>query len=107
MSDKLRQLKLEMIAVYGDVCWLNYDITKHNPITFHHILEVRNGGKDLWENGALITENAHKYLNFLDYEYHKIYEELNYNFKELNRTYAPPTDNYYEEIGKVLRKVKR
>lgn len=106
MGDKLRKLKEEMILVYGLNCWMNelWIPNKKDILTFHHILEKRNGGKVVWENGALLSINSHDYLNYLDVRYHKLYNELNGLFQELNRTYAPPTNDYYEEINHILRR---
>lgn len=86
--------------------WLDYVMTRDNPYTFHHIKEKRNGGKLEVRNGAIITNDAHIYLNHLDYNYHRIYQELNYMFKCLNRTMKPPTEEYYEEIHHILKKVR-
>ena len=86
--------------------WMDYVMTKNNPYTFHHIKEKRNGGKLEVSNGAIITKHAHIYLNHLDVNYHRIYNELNYMFKQLNMSYKPPTDEYYEEIHHILRKVR-
>lgn len=106
MSNKVAKLKQEMIKVYGLKCWLNelWIPNKKDILTYHHILEVRNGGKVEWENGALLSLYRHNYLNYLDRYYHQVYEELNYLFYELNRTYAPPTKEYYEEVKRVLKK---
>lgn len=107
MSDKLRRLKEEMIEIYGNYCWMNelWIPNKRNIITFHHIIERRNGGKDIWENGALLSNKSHQYLNFIDSNYHKIYKELNGMFYDLNRTYEPPTEEYYKEIKRILRRI--
>lgn len=106
MGDKLRRLKEEMILVYGLKCWMNelWVPSKKDILTFHHILERRNGGRDLWENGALLGLSSHQYLNYLDYYYPKIYKELNGLFYDLNKTYKPPTKEYYDEINLILRK---
>lgn len=103
---KVSKLKQEMIEVYGNHCWMNelWIPRRKNILTFHHIIEKRNGGKAIWENGALISLHSHEYLNYLDEEYNKIYRELNGLFYELNRTYAPPTEDYYEEVKMVLRR---
>lgn len=108
MSDKLKRLKEEMILIYGLRCWLNelWIPNKKDIITYHHILEKRNGGKAILENGALLARSSHDYLNYLDTDYHKIYNELNELFYYLNRTYKPPTEEYYDEVHKVLKKVK-
>ena len=98
----------ELIKIYqpNGIDWLNYEWAKDNPYTFHHIKEKRNGGKLEVNNGAILTKNAHIYLNYLDYNYHRIYNELNYMFKMLNRTYKPPTKEYFDEIDHILKKVR-
>lgn len=107
MSSKVARLRQEMIQVYGLKCWLveTWFPKKGDFMTYHHILERRNGGLVTWENGALLGCSSHNYLNMLDYNYHNIYEELNGLFHELNKTYAPPTESYYDEVQRVLRKV--
>lgn len=109
MSDRLKELKREMILCYGLKCWLNelWIPQKRDMITYHHILERRNNGHTTWENGALLGRSSHDYLNFLDNQYHNIYKELNGAFIDLNRTYAPPTEDYYDEIEHILRKVNK
>ena len=109
MSDYIKRLKLEMIETYGMNCWLNENWVwrRNNLLTLHHIKELRRNGKTTWENSALLSVTSHYYLNHLDIEYHKIYKELNEMFKELNRTYAPPTKEYYEEIDNILKRVRK
>lgn len=104
----MKEVLAKMIQIYQPrgIDWMDYRMTKSNPYTFHHIKEKRNGGKYEIRNGAIITKNAHIYLNHLDTYYHKIYMELNYMFKQLNMTMKPPTADYYEEINHILRKVK-
>lgn len=104
MDDTLKAL----IRIYqpNGTDWLNCKLSKKNPYTYHHILEVRNGGKRTIINGAILTANAHHFLNVVDLKEHRLYDELNYIFKELNRTGKPPTEDYYEEVNKILVKVK-
>ena len=106
MGDKISKLKQEMIEVYGLKCWLNelWIPKRGNLITYHHIIEKRNGGKAIWKNGALLGRTSHDFLNKIDYTNHKIYNELNWLFFELNRTLMPPTEEYYEEVKRVLKK---
>lgn len=104
----MKKVLVEMLEIYkpNGRDWMDYTLKKNNPYTYHHIVEKRNGGQCTVSNGAIITKNAHIYLNHLDVMYHRIYNELNYMFKQLNMTYQPPTDDYYEEINHILRKVK-
>lgn len=98
MSDYIKRLREEMIQVYGMNCWLDEEWIwkRNNLLTLHHIRELRNGGKTCWNNSALLSRTSHIYLNYLDGA-----------FKDLNITHKPPTDDYYEEINGILRKVKR
>lgn len=86
--------------------WLNYKIVKPGDLTFHHIKERRNGGKRVISNGAILVRRSHEYLNYLDYCHHKYYKDLNELFKWLNMTMKPPTDEYYEEVDYILKKVR-
>lgn len=101
-------IRKAMVKVYGDHCWMDqtWPHKDGKKLSLHHIVEARHGGLLLWENVALLSRKQHDYLNILDKDYHRIYNELNGMFTELNRTYAPPTEEYYEELEHVLAKVK-
>lgn len=105
----MKQVLIDMIQIYkpNGIDWMNVGLTKKNPYTFHHIKEVRNGGLYKMENGAILTINAHEYLNYLDRYLKDYYKELNNLFLYLNRTTNPPTDDYFKEINKVLIKSRR
>ena len=101
-TGKVRDIRSRMLEIYGESCWMGYTIDKKNPFTFHHIFEQRKGGKDLIDNGALLSLHAHHDLNQLDVHKRNIYNELNLLFTALNETKAPPTVEYYKEVNKVL-----
>ncbi len=86
--------------------WMNYKIVNPADLTFHHIKEKRNGGARVLNNGAILIRRSHDYLNYLDYCYHRYYKDLNELFHILNMTMAPPTEDYYEEVDYILRKIK-
>lgn len=104
----MKKILVKMLEIYqpNGRDWMNYVMTRDNPYTYHHIKERRKGGRTTIYNGAIITKHAHIYLNYLDLNYHKIYNELNEMFKYLNTTYQPPTEEYYEEIEHILKKVR-
>ena len=104
MGDKLRRLKQEMILVYGNVCWLS--LLEDNRLTGHHIIPKRDLGVTEWWNIALLSNDSHIYFNYLERIVPGIAHELNGLFYELNRTYAPPTIDYEEEVKRVLKKVR-
>ncbi len=104
MSDRLKELKKEMILVYGLKCWLCG--LEDKRLTGHHIVPVRDHGKTTWDNIALLSRKQHDLFNMIELYNPKIAKDLNGLFKELNMTMAPPQDDYYEEVHKVLRKVR-
>ena len=93
-----------MCEIYGELCWMEGIISKRNPLTFHHIQKKCDGGKRIISNGAVLSKQEHDYLNQLELRQRKLYVELNWLFQELNRTYAPPTKEYYEELHHLLSK---
>ena len=103
----IQMLEIYKPELWDNHCWLDYKLTRENPYTFHHIVEKRNGGARIITNGAILTLEAHRYLNFLDYKHHNVYKDLNCLFYDLNRTYAPPTEAYYDEVHNILKRVRR
>lgn len=106
----MKEPMITMLKIYKPlelgVDWMDYKIVRTSDLTFHHIKEARNGGKRVLENGAILVKASHQYLNYLDRYYHKHYNDLNYLFKQLNMTMQPPTQDYYDEVHHVLKKVK-
>lgn len=106
MSQTVTEIKHKMIEIYGDNCWMGYKVSRKNQYTFHHIKEKRNGGKEVIENGALLTREAHDDLNILEFEKRILYKKLNELFTMLNKTQAPPTKEYWSELYGVLEEAK-
>lgn len=103
MSKEILRLKKEMILVYGTRCWLS--LLKENRLTAHHIIPVRDGGKTEWNNIALLSNDSHIYFNQIEKYAPNVAHELNCLFFELNKTYAPPTLDYEEEVRHILKKI--
>lgn len=99
----------EMLKIYQtkDYDWLGYEINKKNKLTRHHIFKKVYGGVDNITNYALLVEKSHELLHKLEKTNHKSYLELNQLFKELNDSLMPPTEEYYQKVEKVLKKVKK
>lgn len=95
----------KMIEIYKPEVfdWMSYTITKKNILTFHHIDEVRNGGENSINNGALLTKKAHRVFNILCDRNYLIYEEWNELFKEINKSLQPPSE-YYMDCSRTLKK---
>ena len=93
-----------MIDVYepGEEDWMGFKLATFNPYTFHHIRERRAGGKEELENGAILTDFGHKFLNYLDTHYHDVYEQYQTIFRRINKSKGPIDDDLREDIYGML-----
>ena len=82
--------------------WLNYRVTRQNPVTFHHIVKRENGGKFDLDNGALLTMTGHQYLHIIECKEIKIYYMLNKMFEIINKQRHNPTQEQREIIEYLL-----
>lgn len=89
----MKEVTKELIRIYKplDLDWLNYRVTRQNPLTYHHIIKRENGGLFTLENGALLSQTGHRYLHIIEYKEIKIYEMLNKMFEIINRQKHAPT----------------
>ena len=64
----MKEVTKLMIKLYKplDLDWMNYRVTRQNPITFHHIIKKEHGGSYDLSNGALLTETGHRYLHIIE-----------------------------------------
>ena len=106
-TGKVREIRNRMLEIFGENCWMGYTLDRKNPFTFHHIFEQRKGGKDLIDNGAILTSHAHQDLNQLDMHHKVLYRELNLLFTALNETKTPPTVEYYKEVNEILKRADK
>lgn len=97
-----------MLRIYqtNDVDWMGYKICKNCKITRHHIWKKVYGGDNNISNYALLIEKSHELLHKLEQTDHEAYLELNALFRELNESMAPPTEEYYEKVNKILKRTK-
>ena len=108
-KNRLKQeLREDMLLMYGLVCWGDelWTPNSKNMITMHHINPVRNNGKLTWDNIALLSLYFHEYFNRIENVDKKLAHELNDLFIELNRTYAPPTDQHYNDVDFLTNKAE-
>lgn len=98
---------IELIEIFqpDGIDWMGYEQIGSNFYSYHHIKEVRNGGKTTINNGAILTRDSHFDLNYYDNRVNHIYQQLNKLFKMLNNTKKPPTEEYFEELDYILKKV--
>ena len=100
----MKQVTKEMIKIYKplDLDWMNYRVTRQNPITFHHIVKKEHGGLYTFDNGALLTETGHRYLHIIEYKEAKIFDMLNKMFEIINRQQHAPTQEQREIVEYLL-----
>lgn len=72
-----------MIYNYGNECWLK----GKGKLTYHHIVPVRDGGKNTLDNGALLSDEMHDKFNKLEMMYPQLAEEINMYLKEYKGNY--------------------
>lgn len=94
----------EMIEIYGTngVDWMGFQLSRHNPYTFHHIKEKCNRGKCEINNGAILTKNAHRLLNILEKNYPDAYRDYQILFNRINESKKPISDDLWEDIYGML-----
>ncbi len=103
MGENNRNLK-KLIKIYkpDGYDWMNFALTRRNPYTFHHILSRSDGGKDLVENGAILTRRAHDLLHLLEFVCPEAYNDLQIVFDKINKSYKPLTEDIIYEIDTIL-----
>lgn len=98
-----------MMRIYNtyEVDWMGDPIKSPSDLTRHHIVKQEDGGENNISNYALLTRNSHALVNFLEEHYPQAYEELNRLFLALNRSVKPPTEEYYEKVRRIVKRVKK
>lgn len=91
MIDK--EVLYEMFDIYGKptIDWMGFIVLDDDIITYHHIIEKRNGGKEAVTNGALLTSRAHLILHRLEKYNPDLYDEYQYFFQIINNMKCEPT----------------
>ena len=99
----------EMINIYQtfDIDWMGDRINSLSDLTRHHIVKKQYDGVDDISNYALLTTYSHHLIHFLEDKYNKEYKYINELFLELNDSKKPPTEEYFNNILSVLKRVKK
>lgn len=82
--------------------WMNFKITEENPLTFHHIKKVAQGGEETLDNGAPLTKYAQEYLHLIETCSFKLYRRINRVLAEINAQGFAPTPNQEKRIELLL-----
>lgn len=74
----LRQMNIE---IYGPICMAGYKVSRYNPLTMHHIIALKDGGKSIFENSSNISNLAHSGIHVVsDDNYRKAQQIIDYLF---------------------------
>jgi hypothetical protein len=95
-----------MLKIYKPISgldWLNYKIVRADALTYHHIKKRADGGKRSIENGAILTQIAHRYLNLIEYQDIDKYNAINKVFQIVNDQKCEPTIGQREVIECLLQ----
>lgn len=94
----------ELIEIYkpGDIDWMGFHKPSKQNFTYHHIVEKRNGGEKTLENGAILTQKSHRLLNDIDEKAHEYYDYINHEFRLLNDSKMPPSEDYYTNMARLV-----
>lgn len=96
----------KMLKIYKtiDRDWLGFKINKKDILTRHHIIKKVHWEINDISNYAILTEQSHQLLHKIENENLSLYNELNRLFMKLNQSQQPVTEEYYEEVSKVLKR---
>jgi hypothetical protein len=100
----MKEVTRELIRIYKpmDLDWMNYRITRQNPLSYHHIIKKEHGGGYTLDNGALLTTTGHQYLHIIECKELKLYEMLNKMFEIINKQRHAPTEEQRQIIEYLL-----
>ena len=100
---------LEMMNIYNTFAldWMGDIIKKPTDLTRHHITKKQYKGENSINNYALLTENSHHLIHYLEINYNKEYNLINKLLLELNKSKKEPTEEYYLQMNSILKSVKK
>ena len=94
-----------MINIYNlkNIDFMGYTVSKDNPYTFHHLIKRCHGGKEIIENGAILTKNAHEYLHLIETRDLEIYQYINNVLMQINEQNFEPLQRQILAIDYLLK----
>lgn len=98
-----------MVRIYEltDTCFMGFPLTKESRFTFHHCIKKEHGGSNSIDNGAVLTNDAHQLLNYIEMNYYEIYYQINNKLIEISKGKQHPTKEQLHDIKNLIRDYKR
>ena len=100
---------LQMMNIYNtfSLDWMGDEIKTPSDLTRHHIKKKQYDGENSINNYALLTTNSHHLIHYLEVNYNKEYNLINKLLLELNQSGKEPTEEYFSEMNKILKIVRK
>lgn len=101
----MKSITKEMLKIYVPVSnldWLNYSII-NKDLTYHHIIKKCDGGKESFDNGAILMAIGHQYLHLIEHIDIDTYICINKIFLIINKQQCEPTKDQREILEYILR----
>jgi hypothetical protein len=92
---------LIMVYKMQDIDWLGYKLNE--SFTYHHLIKKCDGGKRIFNNGAVLYETSHSYLHRIEYYDFEKYVYINNILKEVNNQRYMTTIEQLIKIDYVLK----
>ncbi len=105
MKDK--KVMQELIRLFNPkIDWMGFIITPKNYISYHHIDEKRNGGKETVDNGAILSRTSHMLLHKIEHFNKDLYLKWQLLFIDINLTRKPLTEDTLQRICELTLETK-
>lgn len=103
----MREETKMLVGFYGiedGLDWLNFPIIRPKELQFHHIKKKENGGTFEFNNGAILTPNAHRFLHIIERYDKDIYNKITKLFKLYVLQKNPPTIEQRKLMQELLNR---
>lgn len=105
MKDK--KVMQELIRLFNPkIDWMGFIITPKNYISYHHIDEKRNGGKETVDNGAILSRTSYMLLHKIEHFNKDLYLKWQLLFIDINLTRKPLTEDTLQKICELTLETK-
>ncbi len=99
----------KMVKIYEltDKCFMGFPVNSNSKFTFHHCVKKEYGGNNSIDNGAVLTLEAHRFLNYLELNNYEIYYQINCKLIEISKGKQHPSINQLKEIKNLIMQYYR
>lgn len=109
IGENMKEIVRIMINEWGikNIGWMGYKVTRDNPYTYHHLQKKEHHGKETLNNGAIITDVAHRYLNIIESRDKELYNYINMVLQQINEQGFTALDRQLLAIDYFLKQFEK